>query len=92
MSNLTFDTYLYDKENDTELEVTVEVHTYYSGSRATWHEPAEDAELEYSVYLKDGGDCIYKNLTPEEQSHLDERVWNYVSDYYSNYYYGGADE
>jgi hypothetical protein len=89
MSNLTFDTWLYDRENDTELEVTVEVHTYYSGAPATYYEPAESAELEYSVYLEDGSDCIYRTLTPEQQGDLDERVWDYVSDYYSNYYYGG---
>jgi hypothetical protein len=89
MSKLTFDTWLYDRENDTEHNITVEVHTYYSGTSATYYEPAQDAELEYSVYLEDGGDCIYRTLTPEQQGDLDERVWDYVSDYYSNYYYGG---
>ena len=85
---IEFNTWVYDEETDTEIDVLVEVVTYYAGCKATWDHPAEDAELEYYVYKEGDNVCCYKDLTPDQQHYLDERVWNYVQDYYTNYYEG----
>lgn len=88
MKPIEFNTYIYDSETDEEFDVTVEVVSYYAGCRATYYEPAEDAELEYYVYRQGDNVCCYDNLTPEQQQYLDEKVWDYVQDYYASYYDG----
>lgn len=88
MKILEFNTYVYDSETEEEIDVLVEVVNYYAGCRATLNSPAEDAELEYYVY-KDGSNvCCYNSLTQDQQHYLDERVWDYVQDYYTNSYDG----
>lgn len=87
-NNITFDTWLYDSENDVEHNITIEVHTYFSGSPATYHDPAEDAELEYSVYLEDGSEYDLNSLSDYDRYYLNERVWDYAERYYTDYYDG----
>ena len=86
MSNVTFKTYVCGVGfGADEIDVIVDVHSFYQGERATWHEPAVDAYVSYNVYLEEGGECIYNTLTEEQQYYLDEKVYEYMEQYFNDY-------
>ena len=82
---IEFNNWVYDEETDTEIDVLVEITSYYLGARATYWEPAEDPDIEFFVYKEGDNVCCYKDLTPEQQHYIDERVWSYITDYYTDY-------
>lgn len=77
---MKFESHIYDPAIEDELEVEVEVLSYSAGARATYYEPAEDAELELAVYHVGGGVNIWKTLPQQAQERLIEQAYGLLED------------